>query len=881
MIRKIVLLAICFTLIAGRLFGQTTIDGHVLDTQGNPLGNITVLVQNPNDSTILAFGSTSLKGNYSISFSASSLPKLLVSISGIEIKPVTKRVENKSQSVDFSAEFNLMEINEVVVNANKVWQEQDTINYLVSSFTNTSDLAIGDVIKKLPGLSVSEGGAIRYRGREINKLYIENMDLLKGRYGIATKNLQAKDISVVQVIENHQPIKMMEGLEKSNEAAINLKLKEGAKNILTIQALLGAGYADKLLWQEELVGTLFNHTNQNITTIKSSNTGDATFSEFRELSSSNEIGNLAMTDVVTPSNPPLRKNRYSDQTTHTLGSNQLLKLKNNAELTLNIQFNNSSDRMRSYAYTAYNIPNSGVVEIDEDASAQLKKNTLKGGISYTLNQGHFFLGNEAKLTADWIENIGQLMENEKSIQRLESKSLVFFNSTQWGRRNEANKGFIVLFDNAYRTQPHSLYFHPSLFSGTVNGGETNQPISQKIRRGAFISSLEVKSISAFSLGMIKIDPLFSLKLEHETLVSDISNNSSVKSFDNSQWSNDMSALFFNGLLGANLRYKRANLNIALGLPLSYRHTHISHKGGTKDNINYETIKFLPNININDRYRNLQWEVLASLQSYTPSIESLYKGYIFQNYRTLNRYSSKVFDTNTLYTSGSLGYKVADKMLFLNSSLAYKRFWSKGILSPSFDDQLSVYEFVEFPNRSDGLSISLEASKGFYWKNLIISLLGYRSTSRSDILRQGISAEYFGKSYGLRSKVSMSPFDWLVTDYVIHWDSDSGSDTYGSSFDTIHSIDQSLSLLFNIAPSFTLSAKGEHYYNSFTPGTRHFFLADLSMTYTTKKVRYQLDWANIFNTQTFSTFKYGAMSTYYSSSQIRPSSILLTLRFKVL
>lgn len=879
--RRIVFLAICFTLMAGRLFGQTTIDGHVLDTQGNPLGNITVLVQNPSDSTILAFGSTSQKGYYSVSLYATSLSKILVSISGLEIKPMGKQLENKSQTVDFSAEFNVMQINEVVVKANKVWQERDTINYLVSSFTSASDLAIGDVIKKLPGLSVSEGGSIKYRGREINKLYIENMDLLKGRYGIATKNLQAKDISVVQVIENHQPIKMMEGIEMSHEAAINLKLKEGAKNIFTLQALLGAGYADKLLWQEELVGTLFNRTNQNITTVKSSNTGDASSAEIPELSSINEIGTLAMADVITPSSPPLRKNRYSDQTAHSIGSNQLFKLKNNAELTLNVQFVNSLDQLRSYAYTAYNIPNAGIVVIEEDASAQLRKNTLKGGISYTLNQDHYFVGNETKFTADWVENVGQLVGKEEVVQRLQSKSLALFNSTQWGRRNEANKGFVIQFDNAYRIQPHSLYVHPDLFPETMNGGEEYQSTRQGIRRGAFTSALEVKSISAFSLGMIKIDPLFSLKFEHETLVSDILKNSTVRLRDHAQWSNDMSALFFNGSLGANLRYKRNNLSIALGLPFSYRYTHIGHRGEMQDNTNHQTIKFLPNINITDRYRNLQWEVSAALQNFTPRIESLYKGYIFQNYRTLNRYTSKVFDTNTLYTSGSLGYKVVDKMLFLNSALSYKRIWGNGILSPSFDDQLSVFEFVEFPNRSDGLSVSLEASKGFYLKNLIISLLGYWSTSRSDILRQGISAQYFGKGYGLRSRVSMAPFDWLVTDYVIHWNSNSGSDTSGGFFDTIHSIDQSLSLLFDIAPGLSLSAKGEHYYNSFTPGTRHFFLADLSMIYSTKKVRYQLDWGNIFNTATFSTFKYGPMSTFYSLYHIRPSSILLTLRFKVL
>ena len=78
----------------------------------------------------------------------------------------------------------------------------------------------------MPGIDVEKSGEIKYNGRAINKFYVEGMDMLKGRYGLATNNIAAKDIATVQVLENHQPIKALKHLQISDDVAINLKLKE-------------------------------------------------------------------------------------------------------------------------------------------------------------------------------------------------------------------------------------------------------------------------------------------------------------------------------------------------------------------------------------------------------------------------------------------------------------------------------------------------------------------------------------------------------------------------------------------------------------------------------------------------------------------------------
>ena len=53
---------------------------------------------------------------------------------------------------------------------------------------------------------------IRYLGKSINKFYVEGLDLLKAGMAL-TRNIQAKDIATVQILENHQPVKALKDID--------------------------------------------------------------------------------------------------------------------------------------------------------------------------------------------------------------------------------------------------------------------------------------------------------------------------------------------------------------------------------------------------------------------------------------------------------------------------------------------------------------------------------------------------------------------------------------------------------------------------------------------------------------------------------------------
>ena len=119
--------------------------------------------------------------------------------------------------------------------AQKIYMGGDTINYNVASFLNKNDQSIAEVLKRMPGITVFNTGQIAYKGLPIKNLYIEGLDLMKGRYGIATNNVDPNSISTVQVLENHQEIKALKKLRPEERASINLKLKEGVKGVFNLK----------------------------------------------------------------------------------------------------------------------------------------------------------------------------------------------------------------------------------------------------------------------------------------------------------------------------------------------------------------------------------------------------------------------------------------------------------------------------------------------------------------------------------------------------------------------------------------------------------------------------------------------------------------------
>lgn len=162
----------------------------------------------------------------------------------------------------------------ITVKAPAIRAQGDTLTFDVAAFCSRSDRNIEAVIGRLPGITIEGNGQIKYNGESINKFYIEGLDMLSGRYQLATKNFSPTDIAAVNIYENHQPKKVLEGLEFSERAALNLKLKK--KSMLRPVGHLTGGIGtdgDDIRWLGEGFGMMVSPDMQMMFTLKANNFG--------------------------------------------------------------------------------------------------------------------------------------------------------------------------------------------------------------------------------------------------------------------------------------------------------------------------------------------------------------------------------------------------------------------------------------------------------------------------------------------------------------------------------------------------------------------------------------------------------------------------------
>lgn len=133
-------------------------------------------------------------------------------------------------------------IKESVVQARKVKMAGDTTTYNVKALTTREDLVLGDVLKRIPGIEVTPSGHLKVDGKDLGKFYVNGKDVLEGNYNLATKRLSVDAVKKVEVLRNHQYIKMLQGMQESDMAAVNIVLDEKAKGKVKALGSISGGY---------------------------------------------------------------------------------------------------------------------------------------------------------------------------------------------------------------------------------------------------------------------------------------------------------------------------------------------------------------------------------------------------------------------------------------------------------------------------------------------------------------------------------------------------------------------------------------------------------------------------------------------------------------
>ncbi|MDE6008789.1 MAG: hypothetical protein K2G90_06230 [Muribaculaceae bacterium] len=301
-----------------------------------------------------------------------------------------------------------LKLKEVMVTAKKIKQHGDTISYSAASYRSADDKTLRDLLRKMPGIEVKEDGQVMYNGQWIKEFYIEGMNMLGDNYGVATNNIDAKSIGSVEVMENHQDVKMLRGVEKGKAPAMNIRLKENAKGAWTSTASMALGYQPKFSRDMEANMMTFRKRSQNISVFKTDNVGVDLRQDIKATPTFNSsLGGI----LLTPGKPTL-DNRFSYlNDSYSLTVNQLFRIKENNFLTFNINYLYDKEKRFTDNITTYLISDSTSHVFKDSNRAAMHQHFAGVNAVYKMNGDDAYLKNTLSVNFSIPSGDGEVGDN--------------------------------------------------------------------------------------------------------------------------------------------------------------------------------------------------------------------------------------------------------------------------------------------------------------------------------------------------------------------------------------------------------------------------------------------------------------------------------------
>ncbi|TJZ62025.1 hypothetical protein FAZ15_05805 [Sphingobacterium olei] len=267
---------------------QVAISGKIADqADDGPLANASVVLLNQ-DSIMKYFVRADENGKFQIKNVAPGSYLLLVSYPKFEVYSQKIELENKDlnlESIKISSQANLIE--EVIVRQKlPITLKGDTIEYDAGSFETEKNAKLEDLLRRLPGLTVSADGAITAQGKSVSKVLIDGEEFFGYDPKIAIRNVRADAVDKVQVYERKSEQAELTGIDDGVRLqTVNVVLKEEARE--GVFGNLEALYGTDNLYAGNLFAAKFNRTERMGVTANTNNMG-----------ASGREGNLRMNNQI-------------------------------------------------------------------------------------------------------------------------------------------------------------------------------------------------------------------------------------------------------------------------------------------------------------------------------------------------------------------------------------------------------------------------------------------------------------------------------------------------------------------------------------------------------------------------------------------------------
>ncbi len=245
----LMILALFTSIQAQTLMG--TLSGKIIDKNtGEVIPAATIRILTPEDSTLVTGASSSGEGTFLIPIRHGNY---IAQVSFMGYTPYFQEFTLSSaqsalrlDTIALQEQSILLDEAVITAAAAEIQVRGDTVEYNASTYKVTGMAVVEDLLKQMTGVEIDPNGVIKVQGKEIKKIFVDGKEFFSDDPKIASKNLPARMVEKLQVIDNKSEMEKMTGFDDGEEEMIiNLTVRPDMKKGTFGNAFAGYGSQER------------------------------------------------------------------------------------------------------------------------------------------------------------------------------------------------------------------------------------------------------------------------------------------------------------------------------------------------------------------------------------------------------------------------------------------------------------------------------------------------------------------------------------------------------------------------------------------------------------------------------------------------------------
>lgn len=686
------------------------------------------------------------------------IDELRVSMMGFE---VVKRAltPDKTSGLEVELTEKRTELRAAQVTSSVIERKGDTLSFSVGAFKDGTERTMGDLLAKLPGITVTTSGGIRHNEKPIGKLYVEGMDLMGARYGTVTNNLSADAIDRVEVYMNHQPVRALQDISLTDRSSINIILKESIRSTWMLSGDAVLGLPPFPLFEVRSMLTNFSKKRQSLFLVKGNNDGGDILQELQQQSILGRGQGVYLimpgeidSDLRSRLNPgrsylSLPKEYWYDNLSGLGSFHHLVKLGETRQLRLALQTAGEHYDETSESREEIRFADGTSLEILENRVMTDRRGYFSGTASYEDNSQSRYLSNEFSAAGQLQVNESALMGGKQQYDQLyDLPSFNADNLLKMVLRQNATRALELTSESKYRRYNHVARY-------VTDGREYGQHLMGQD------FSTELRTSQNWSPGRHRIS------LSGEALLGYVGRQADAEgvSFEDVQTNGSLHLWEFRPSVRVSDAISLGGALLTFTLPGSLHYLAVQGN----DNLLYPTVS--PSV-------SLRWELsqrleLSALSSYSltrSNPESLLDAAVMQSWRTLA--VSDSLRSNTRWNNqASLRWSDMPSMFFATISGSWSLSGGDRVPSSTWLENLTFQYYLPLITTTSGWSLNGSLKKYFGLRAFVLGLEGGWIENELREYLQGIPVNYHSARLHLQLNFTSNPARWFSTNVTSSYD----------------------------------------------------------------------------------------------------------------